>query len=219
MKDRFFTTLSTRTRRMNRGGLPILITDTIGFIQYMPPYLVQAFRSTLEEIFFSDVIVLVVDVSDDMKEIYRKMITSFDILLRERDGPPIICAFNKTDLLERKEAEAKIHEIKTRLGEAGYPMEGSIHCSASEGRNLEDMADSIRNALPDMAELILVVHDIVMHRSLESEIRERFEVLGANSHDGNENGGMAFRVRGSRIDMERFAAEHADRVELLGGDR
>ena len=98
-------------------------------------------------------------------------------------------------------------------------MEGSIHCSASEGRNLEDMADSIRNALPDMAELILVVHDIVMHRSLESEIRERFEVLGANSHDGNENGGMAFRVRGSRIDMERFAAEHADRVELLGGDR
>ncbi|HDO41855.1 MAG TPA: HflX family GTPase, partial [Candidatus Bathyarchaeota archaeon] len=64
-----FTTLSTTTRLIDLYGRKVLLTDTVGFIDRLPLTLIEAFHSTLEETIFSDLILLVVDVSEPIQEI------------------------------------------------------------------------------------------------------------------------------------------------------
>ncbi|MCX8174321.1 MAG: GTPase HflX [Thermoplasmata archaeon] len=71
--DRMFTTLSTLVRRINNSNLNLLLVDTVGFIDGMPLYIIDAFRATYEEIQFADVVLLLVDGSDAPAEIVRKM--------------------------------------------------------------------------------------------------------------------------------------------------
>ena len=64
-EDKLFATLDTTTRKFSLpSGTEILLTDTVGFIQRLPHHLIKAFYSTLEEVAYADVIVLVCDVSD-----------------------------------------------------------------------------------------------------------------------------------------------------------
>ena len=79
--DRMFSTLSTTTRRIVglKGNVPV--TDTVGFIKNLPPDLIKAFLSTLEEIFYADVILLVFDASENSQSITMKLSTSLNILL------------------------------------------------------------------------------------------------------------------------------------------
>lgn len=209
IRDRFFTTLSTRTRRLADSPLPVFVTDTIGFIQYLPPFLVAAFRSTLEEIFFSDVIILVVDVSDDMEEIARKMITSFDILSRESGGPPVICALNKTDITDTDILADRVEEISLISEETGFLVEEHIPCSAVEGTGIGELVRAVRSRLPDLEGRVLVVDDIIMHPEVESELRGRFEVLEEKTVGAGNGDSIAFKVRGNLVEIERFVKEHA----------
>ncbi|MEM3397088.1 MAG: GTPase HflX [Thermoplasmata archaeon] len=70
--DRMFTTLSTLVRRINNLKLKFLLVDTVGFIDGMPLYIIDAFRSTYEEIQYADVVLLLLDGSDSPTEIVRK---------------------------------------------------------------------------------------------------------------------------------------------------
>ncbi len=79
-ENRYFSTLETRTRRAVDERREILVTDTVGFMDELPPWLIESFRSTLEEIALADVIVLVVDVSDPLPEIRRRLHASLDVL-------------------------------------------------------------------------------------------------------------------------------------------
>ncbi len=63
-RNQMFTTLDTTTRRFKLGGKRVLVTDTVGFIDGLPPFIVEAFHSTLEEIVKADVMLLVLDVSE-----------------------------------------------------------------------------------------------------------------------------------------------------------
>ncbi len=80
VEDRVFTTLTTQTRRVESERRDILLTDTVGFIDDLPPWLVEAFHSTLEEIALADVILLVVDASDPPAEVERKLASSLKTL-------------------------------------------------------------------------------------------------------------------------------------------
>ena len=64
VNEKMFSTISTLTGRITKRGFKILLTDTVGFIEDLPPWLIEAFKSTLEEITHSDIILLVVDVSN-----------------------------------------------------------------------------------------------------------------------------------------------------------
>ena len=64
VEDKLFSTLSTTTRKINGANIPILLTDTVGFIKNLPVYIIDAFHSTLEEIEVADVVLLIVDVSE-----------------------------------------------------------------------------------------------------------------------------------------------------------
>ncbi|MEF8849018.1 MAG: GTPase HflX, partial [Candidatus Thermoplasmatota archaeon] len=65
VEGKVFSTLSTTTRRLNYEGVPILLTDTVGFIQNLPSWIIDAFHSTLEELKEAEVIMLVVDVGEN----------------------------------------------------------------------------------------------------------------------------------------------------------
>lgn len=98
--DRLFQTLDTTIRKIRVGsGQEILISDTVGFIQNLPPNLVAAFRSTLEEVLEADLLLHVVDISDPA---YLDKIDVVDEVLEElgADRERILRVFNKIDLVE-----------------------------------------------------------------------------------------------------------------------
>ncbi|MEA2089950.1 MAG: GTPase HflX [Thermoproteota archaeon] len=108
-----FTTLSTTTRAVKLSGKKALLTDTVGFIDRLPIELIEAFHPTLEETVFSDLILLVVDVSDPEEEIRRKLSCSLETIQKiGANGIPIVTAFNKIDLLSDVEAKHKVETLK-----------------------------------------------------------------------------------------------------------
>lgn len=108
-----FTTLSTTTRAIDLFGKRAMLTDTVGFIDRLPIPLIEAFHSTLEETILSDLILLVLDVSEPENEIERKLSASLDTIEKiDASGVPIVTALNKIDLLPKEEAERKTDLLK-----------------------------------------------------------------------------------------------------------
>jgi len=107
-----FTTLSTTTRTITISKRKVLLTDTVGFIDRLPLTLIEAFQSTLEETIFSDLILLVADVSEPHMEIERKLSCCFDTIQKiGASGIPIVTALNKIDLLSEDEVQHKIEAL------------------------------------------------------------------------------------------------------------
>ncbi len=96
-EDRLFATLdpTTRSYRMPNGQ-EILFTDTVGFIRKLPHHLIEAFRSTLEEACYADVILHVVDASSEAADVQMHVVYE-TLRLLGADGKPIVTAFNKQD--------------------------------------------------------------------------------------------------------------------------
>jgi GTP-binding protein HflX len=108
-----FTTLSTTTRAVDLFGKRALLTDTVGFIDHLPLTLIEAFRSTLEETIFSDLILLIVDVSEPHKEIERKLTCCLDTIQKiGAAGVPILTALNKIDMLSKSEVQREMEILK-----------------------------------------------------------------------------------------------------------
>jgi GTP-binding protein HflX len=107
-----FTTLSTQTRMVEFSNRKFLLTDTVGFIDRLPISLIEAFHSTLEETIFSDLIILVIDISETLEMIKKKNNVCLDTIERlGASGIPTITALNKIDLLEASEREEKLKAI------------------------------------------------------------------------------------------------------------
>ena len=103
-EDKLFSTLDPVTRKVRlKSGREILFTDTVGFIQKLPPAIVAAFRATLEEIREARVIVHVADVSNPNLENHIEEVESILSDLEVADKPTIL-ALNKTDLLPSAES-------------------------------------------------------------------------------------------------------------------
>jgi GTP-binding protein HflX len=137
--DMLFTTLTPRTRAV-RSSKTILLTDTVGFIDGLPPWLIEAFKATLEEIYLAELVVLVVDISEPMHEILRKLQTSREIL---SDHPmKVIVALNKIDLLQPQELERRVKILR----EIALPV---VPISAKLGTNLDILLDAIRTEIFD----------------------------------------------------------------------
>jgi GTP-binding protein HflX len=110
-----FTTLTTTTRAIDLFGKKALLTDTVGFIDRLPIPLIEAFHSTLEETILSDLIILVLDVSESENEVKRKLSASLDTIEKiDASGVPIVTALNKIDLQSAEEVERKTDLLKDR---------------------------------------------------------------------------------------------------------
>ncbi|MBT8172339.1 GTPase HflX, partial [Candidatus Bathyarchaeota archaeon] len=113
VNNALFTTLSTTTRAVKFSKRKVLLTDTVGFIDRLPLKLVKAFHSTLEETIFSDLIILVIDLSEPKEEIERKLSCCLDTIKQIGAAEiPIVIALNKIDLIEKDEIEHKIDHLR-----------------------------------------------------------------------------------------------------------
>lgn len=122
-----FSTLDTTTRALElEGKQEILLTDTVGFIRKLPHHLIEAFKSTLEEAKYADIIIHVVDTSNPQME--TQMYVVYDTLRQLGvEGKPVITLFNKQDKLESTE--------NFRDLQADY----TLATSAKTGQGLEEL--------------------------------------------------------------------------------
>jgi GTP-binding protein HflX len=136
-----FTTLSTTTRLLEFSRRKFLLTDTVGFIDRLPLKLIEAFHSTLEETIYSDLILLVIDVSEPLSLIEKKLSICLETIERiGASGIPIIAALNKIDLVSEMEISQKISNLK---GQAPNP----VPISALHKTNLEQLQQEILKTL------------------------------------------------------------------------
>ena len=112
-EDRLFATLDPTTRRLHLPvGREILLTDTVGFIQKLPTDVVAAFRATLEEVTYADLVLQVVDVSDPAALDQALTVEAELVELQAADKPRVV-ALNKVDRLgpsARRRAVQALHE-------------------------------------------------------------------------------------------------------------
>ena len=95
-----FTTLSTTTRAVDlQGSKKILLSDTVGFISRLPTYMVESFKSTLEELTYADLVLLMLDASEDEDSMRIKLGSCKEILGQlEVDPDKVLWVLNKVDL-------------------------------------------------------------------------------------------------------------------------
>ena len=132
--DRLFSTLSTTTRKVLKVPGNILMVDTVGFIKDLPPNLVNAFSSTLEEIYFADLILLVIDMNESYEMIVSKLSTSTEILLPKIEDQALVIVGNKSDMVSEAKRKMVVDKIKTVT--ESYPI---IIVSAKTGEGFEQL--------------------------------------------------------------------------------
>jgi len=194
-EDRLFTTLGTTTRRAAVDKREVLVTDTVGFIQDLPHWLVESFKSTLDSVYRADLVLLVVDISEPVEEIREKLVTSHDTLY-ERNEAPIVTVLNKTDKVDDTEIRRK-REALSAL--APNP----VAVSAAEGLNVDALADRIDAELPDYERerLVLPMTDETM--SVVSWIHDHAHV---DTVDYGDEVVIEFEARPAIVEQSRSKA-------------
>ncbi len=129
-ENKLFATLDTTVRKMVIGNLPFLLTDTVGFIRKLPTQLVESFKSTLNEITESDLLLHIVDISHPN---YEEHIDSVNEILGQIDSidKPSILVFNKIDRLE-DDSFIKSNKLKSR-----------VYISAEKKTNINELKEKI----------------------------------------------------------------------------
>ena len=134
-EDKLFATLDTTTRKVGLpGGSDILLTDTVGFIQKLPHHLIQAFRATLEELKYADVLLHVVDMSNPNRDEHIQVVykTLDDLGCAQT---PVLTVFNKMD----RDIELPL-PVDGRAGEI-------VQISAKSGMGMDALLQTIEKVL------------------------------------------------------------------------
>ncbi len=136
--DELFTTLTTTTRRFNINKKPVLISDTVGFISKLPAYMIDAFKSTLEELLYTDLILFVIDVSESNSKLKMKFNSCTKTLFELGvESDKLIYVLNKSDLIEPNDVIEKSKYLKINETKKWIPV------SSSTGENITQLKDLI----------------------------------------------------------------------------
>jgi len=137
-----FTTLSPKSKLFNYKDEKVILIDTVGFIRDIPVEIIEAFYATLDIVAASDIIILVVDISDDEYDL--KLKASIGILRRIGViGKPLIIVANKLDLIGEREARYRAKNLYNKAREIYEAVVNSIPISAIEGYNMEELRETI----------------------------------------------------------------------------
>ncbi len=172
VQDMLFATLDTTIRKLETtGGRTFLLSDTVGFINDLPTDLVNAFHSTLEEALFADLILEVVDSSDDNHALHSE-VTARTLSQLGAGGIPRITVMNKAEMLDN----ITVPEVR----------EDKIYISAKNGIGISDLVSLIEKKLNDSLQLCDL--KIPYERSgIESQLRNSSQVVSVNyREDGIE---------------------------------
>ena len=152
VEARMFSTLSTTTRTLPGLRRRILLTDTVGFVDGVPFWMIEAFNATLEEIYQADLVLLLVDASDDVAEIRRKVRLAARTLLPKVSVDAILPVLAKVDLLTADALAGKL----AVLTESEFHRPPLL-LSTKSGEGLEDLRTTIQSAFDYPVEIHLVL--------------------------------------------------------------
>ena len=143
--DSLFTTLDPLSRTfLLSNSLKVILSDTVGFIYKLPPHLIESFKATLEELYYGDILIHVVDASSKN---YKRLISAVDSILAELklEEKELVLVLNKIDKIES-------HIVENLR--SFYP--DAVFVSALNGTNLELLLDKIKDILSrDIRQLVL----------------------------------------------------------------
>jgi GTP-binding protein HflX len=144
--DKLFATLDSTTRRLVLPeGRELVITDTVGFIQKLPTTLIEAFKSTLDEIVNADLILHVVDSSAPQREAQMRAVSDVLTQIGAQDIPQLV-VYNKTDLLNGEEMVGLT---------ARYPQ--ALQVSAQTGEGIDSLLARIEQTANATSQLLRVL--------------------------------------------------------------
>ena len=130
--NRLFDTLDTTSRQLTvSDNLDVILSDTVGFIAKLPHHLVDAFRATLEELEYADLLLHVIDSADPNREEHIRVVDSL-IAKLAKPGTPVLQCYNKADLVDKTEIPVG---------------EGIVAISAQKGYGTDKLLAAIENAL------------------------------------------------------------------------
>ena len=159
-EDKLFATLDPISRRVNYGSGEFLLIDTVGFIKKLPHDLVNAFRATLEETIYADLLLHVVDSSSD--EQVQQMEVVYDVLGQlGTNNKPILAVYNKCDITTEQTLT---------------PGKESVAVSAKTGMGMENLKNAITQKFAEMRAEVSVVLPLDSG-ALVSRIYENGQVL------------------------------------------
>ncbi|SDQ43432.1 GTPase HflX [Natronobacterium texcoconense] len=198
VRDRLFETLETTTRRATIDGRPLLVTDTVGFVDDLPHDVVESFSATLSEAGAADVVVLVVDASDPESQFRERLDVSFEVLASQGvEDERIVPALNKIDCLSEDARGRRLEIAEERLPAAAADP---IPVSVLEWTNLERLRKTVMERLPtDTAELQVPNCDEAM--TLVSRAYDRTTVETVDY-----DGGVTIECRGPPRVLEELRA-------------
>ena len=130
--NRLFDTLDTTSRQLKvSDNLDVILSDTVGFIAKLPHHLVNAFRATLEELEYADLLLHVIDASDPNREEHIAVVDKLIAQLARKETPVLRC-YNKADLVAKEDIPTGQDIVAT---------------SAAMGQGVEQLLAAIENAL------------------------------------------------------------------------
>jgi len=153
-EDKLFATLDTTVRKMVIGTMPFLLSDTVGFIRKLPHHLIESFKSTLDEVRESDILLHVIDISHPQFEDQIKTVLNTLKELKVEDKS-LLFIYNKVDLyrdvnfddlLDNRTRKEILDQMKINL-DSTYDNQ-SVFISAKEKENI----DLLRNRIKEMVE-------------------------------------------------------------------
>lgn len=156
-ENKLFATVDATVRKVVLDNIPFLLSDTVGFIRKLPTKLIEAFKSTLDEIREADLLVHVVDVSHPSFEEHIEVVndTLKDINAAEK---PVLLVFNKVDLyLQKREQEMQEegHEVLPSIDDLKATYMAKIHApalfiSATNKLNIDDLREELQRRVAEI---------------------------------------------------------------------
>jgi GTP-binding protein HflX len=154
-ENKLFATLDTTVRKLVFDNTPFLISDTVGFIRKLPHHLIESFKSTLDELRESDILLHVVDISHPAFEDHIKVVNEIlkDIGATEKE---MIVVFNKMDLYEQKKFDVYLNgdvknDILNELKKTWMAKTNNqcVFISATERENINGLRDMLSDAVKE----------------------------------------------------------------------
>jgi GTP-binding protein HflX len=155
-ENKLFATLDTTTRKIVYENTPFLLSDTVGFIRKLPHHLIESFKSTLDEVKESDILMHVVDISHPQYEDQMKVVNTTLSELGCADKP-MITIFNKMDQYEDRTFDEWLEpEVKENLLSELYKRwqnetrSSCVFVSATQRREIDKLRTTILNQVREM---------------------------------------------------------------------
>jgi len=181
VRESHFTTLTTSTRLVNYNGFKILLTDTVGFISKLPNYMIEAFKSTLEELTYANQLLLILDVSQPIEDISKRYNSCIDVLIDLGVSPDkVFLVFNKSDMVNEE-------ELKSKLSFPDVNTQSSVFISAKTGFGIEELLKRIKNDIFESAKdsMLIKKHEIASLSTLIDWLKSQGKVEITKQNGGN----------------------------------